>query len=369
MLGLWKPRMEWYGACVLGIGAACVTHTQQRPPSPPAWVDITWMSVSNVYYEIGSTGVLTDGYISRVPRAAFFGGGGGLAQTHAPFVPDAAAVRRVLEAIGGPQRLQLLLVGHSHFDHSLDTPTWSRLSGAPIIGSRTTCLQAEAFDLPAGRCTVVVGRERIRIAEGVTLRVVRWNHSGDPAVNPEQHNPAELAAVPKRDQVTGGVRVGVAEDYPNGGGNRAFLFTVDGPDGQFSWFYQNSASPVDLAQPIIVEGVNYGAPIENLKAAMKDAGLESVDLWIGTGGAAIAALLLPVLRPKAYLPVHWDDFFGAFEEGVSARYSDPALETALRGAGVQLLRPAQYMDKWQLDHRGVRAVPNVVVKQALGFAR
>ena len=48
--------------------------------------------------------------------------------------------------------------------------------------------------------------------------------------------------------------------------------------------------------------MNYGAPIENLRAAMKDAGLESVDLWIGTGGAAIAALLLPVLRPKAYLP-------------------------------------------------------------------
>jgi L-ascorbate metabolism protein UlaG (beta-lactamase superfamily) len=327
------------------------------------------MSIANVYYEIGSTGVLTDGYISRVPRGAFFGGGGGLAQTRAPVAPDTAAVRRVLDAIGGPQRVRLLLTGHSHFDHSLDTPTWSRLTGAPIIGSRTTCLQAEAFDLPAGRCTVVVGGERIRVAEGVTLRVVRWNHSGDPAVNPEQHNPVELATVPKRDSITGGLRVGVAEDYPNGGGNRAFLFTVNGPGGRFSWFYQNSASRVDLAQPIIVEGVNYGAPIENLRVAMKDAGLESVDLWIGTGGAAIAALLLPVLRPKAYLPVHWDDFFGAFEAGVSVPYSDPALETALRHAGVQLLRPAQYMDKWRLDQRGVRAVPNVVVKHALGFAR
>jgi hypothetical protein len=27
------------------------------------------------------------------------------------------------------------------------------------------------------------------------------------------------------------------------------------------------------------------------------------------------------------------------------------------------------MDKWRLDQRGVRAVPNVVVKHALGFAR
>jgi L-ascorbate metabolism protein UlaG (beta-lactamase superfamily) len=340
-----------------------------RHPSPPASVDITWASISNVYYEIGTTGVFTDGYFSRVPKSAFFGGGGGLAQTRAPFVPDTAAVRRVLDAIGGPTRVQLLLTGHSHFDHSLDTPTWARLTGAQIIGSRTTCLQAEALGVPANRCTTVVGGERIRIADGVTMRVVRWNHSGDPAVNPEQHNPVELATVPTRDPATGGMRVGVAEDFPNGGGNRAFLFTVDGPDGRFSWFFQNSASAVDLAQPVIVDGVNYGEPVENLWAAMKDAGLESVDLWIGTGDQAIAALLLPVLRPKAYLPVHWDDLFGAFEAGVPAPYADAALETILRDAGVQLLRPVQYMDKWRLDRNGVRSVPNILVKQALGFVR
>ena len=49
--------------------------------------------------------------------------------------------------------------------------------------------------------------------------------------------------------------------------------------------------------------MNYGAPIDNLKAAMKDAGLESVDLWIGSGGASVAQLVLPVLKPKAFLPV------------------------------------------------------------------
>jgi hypothetical protein len=200
------------------------------------------------------------------------------------------------------------------------------------------------------------------------MRVVRWNHSGDPAVNPEQHNPVELSTVPKRDPATGGLRVGVAEDFPNGGGNRAFLFTVDGPEGGFSWFFQNSASAVDLTQPIIVDGVNYGAPIENLRAAMKDAGLDSVNLWIGTGGQAIARLVLPVLRPKAYLPVHWDGLYRAFSAGVSAAYSNAALEAALLNAGVELIRPAQYMDKWRLDRNGVRAVPNVAVKQALGFA-
>jgi len=112
----------------------------------------------------------------------------------------------------------------------------------------------------------------------------------------------------------------VAADFPNGGGNRAFLFVVDAPGRRFSWFFQNLASAVDLDVPIVVGGKNYGAPIDNLKAAMEDAGLGSVDLWIA---------------------------------------SDKA--------GVQLVVPAQYMDKWRLDRSGIRPVPNAVVKKALGF--
>jgi hypothetical protein len=34
---------------------------------------------------------------------------------------------------------------------------------------------------------------------------------------------------------------------------------------------------------------------------------------------------------------------------------------------VKLLKPAQYMDKWQLDRSGIRPVPNNAVKDALGF--
>lgn len=333
----------------------------------PASVDITWMSITNIYYDFGPTGILTDGYISRVPQQEFFGGGGGLAQTHTPQKPDERAVARVLAALGGPSKVNLLLTGHSHFDHSFDTATWSRLTSAPIIGSKTTCLQAQAQGIPASRCTVVIGGEHVPVAEGVTMWVVRWNHSGDPATNPEQHNPVELSAVPRVDAATGGLRVGVAEDFPNGGGNRAFLFVVDGPAGRYCWFFQNSASLADLETPIVVDGRDYGAPLDNLRTAMRAANVTSVDLWIGTGGAPVASVLLPVLKPKAYLPVHWDGLYGAFEAGVPQPYADAPLERALTAAGVTLLKPVQYMDKWRLDRSGVRAVPNDAVKRALGF--
>jgi L-ascorbate metabolism protein UlaG (beta-lactamase superfamily) len=334
--------------------------------APPAFVDITWMSISNMYYELAGLNIVTDGYITRLPQNAFFGGGGGYAQTTRAFTPDVEAVTRVMNALDRPTKVNLLLTGHSHWDHSFDTATWSKLTGARIIGSKTTCLQAQAEAVPAERCRTVNGGEVIPLADGVVMRVVRWNHSGDPAVNPEQHNPIELQSVPARDPATGGLRAGVAEDFPNGGGNRAYLFTVDGPDGRFSWFFNNSASAVDLHVPV-VDGVNYGAPIENLRAAMRDAKLSAVDLWIGGSATPVAKLVVPVLNPKAFIPVHWDGLFNAFEAGVPKPYADAGVEALLKASGATVIKPVQYMDKWRLDRTGVRALPNTEVKKALGF--
>src|SRR5687768_18549294 len=108
------------------VAVCCLVLTLVRVVAAgPAFVDITWMSISYMYYEIGSVNVVTDGYISRLPQSEFFGGGGGIAQTRRPFTPDAAAVARVINALGTPPRISLLLTGHSHWDHSFDTGTWS----------------------------------------------------------------------------------------------------------------------------------------------------------------------------------------------------------------------------------------------------
>src|SRR4051812_28055711 len=114
----------------------------------PSSGNICWFSISNVYYEVGSLKIVTDGYITRIPQSAFYGGGGGLAKTHQAYTPDVAGVTRVMNALGGPASVNLLLTGHSHFDHSFDTATWSALTGARIIGSNTTCLQAVAQKIP-----------------------------------------------------------------------------------------------------------------------------------------------------------------------------------------------------------------------------
>lgn len=351
---------------VIGLTVGVLPATVPAQGPGPAFVELSWLSISNIYQRIGSLGVLIDGYITRIPESEFFGGGGGLANTRRPWRPDVPEISRVLAALGGPTSINLLLTGHSHFDHSFDTGTWSTLTGAPVIGSRTTCLQVQADGVPPGSCTTVEGGERLTLAPGVTMWVVRWNHSGDPAVNPEQHNAVELSHVPVRDPATGGLRAGVAEDFPNGGGNRAYLFVVDGQAGRFSWFFQNSASAVDLEVPIVVDGRDYGAPLANLQAAMKDAGLQRVDLWIGSGAAAIAPRVLPVLEPRTFLPVHWDGLYSPFKAGVPAPFRDARLVTLLRAANVELLTPTQYGDTWRLDATGIRGV-DTGLAQRLGF--
>lgn len=95
--------------------------------------------------------------------------------------------------------------------------------------------------------------------------------------------------------------------------------------------------------------------------------MTSVDLWIGGSSAPVAKLVVPVLRPKAFIPVHFDGLFGAFEAGVPKPYTDSGVEALLKASGVSVIKPAQYMDKWRLDRKGVRPVANTEVKKALGF--
>ena len=337
------------------------------PATPASSVDITWLSVTNVYLRTGPIGILTDGYVTRLPSTAFVDQT--LKHSSAAYRPDSAAVARMATLLGGRDAVQALLNGHSHFDHAFDDALWAKLTRAEVYGPRSTCLQLEAQEVPASRCTAVEGGEAVPLGDGVTVRVVRWNHSGDHAVNPELHDPRELTAVPTRDPETGGLHPGVVEDFPNGGGSRAYLITVPARDGRLTIFFSNTGSPVDLDRPIVINGTNFGAPIENLRAALRDAGLASVDLWIAGGGAPLARLVLPVLRPKAYLPVHWDDYFSPLEAGVAKPYADPALESLLDSAGVKLVRPAQYLDRWRLDRSGVHAVANDAQKRALGLPR
>jgi L-ascorbate metabolism protein UlaG (beta-lactamase superfamily) len=336
-----------------------------------ARVELTWMSIANWDMKIGDKRLMMDAYISRLPEASFYPPPNIpkdlYAYTKGPQGIDVDSIRKVREAELGADKLDYLLVGHSHWDHSWDSPTWAKLTGAQMIGGNSSCLQAVAQGVPAAQCRTVNGGEKIALGEGITMRVVRFNHSGDTS-NPIQHFPRELYRPPVPDPATGGFRAGVGEDYPNGGGNRAFLFTVDRGGEQLSFFINNSSSAFDLDKDIIIDGVNYGSPLNNLRAAMKDAGLSQVDAWIGTGGKPVAELVVPVIHPKTYIPNHWDGLFNAFWPGLPYPFKDNDLQAYLQAQNIALAPQKQYFDKYVLTKAGVQMDANLAVKQKLGFA-
>jgi hypothetical protein len=223
-----------------------------------------------------------------------------------------------------------------HYDHSFDTATWAHLTSAPVIGSQTTAYQCIAQGVRADLCHVVSGGEVLNYGHGLTCRMIRTNHSGD-NTNPEQHDPVELAAVPRVDPATRGLRAGVAEDFPNGGGGRAYLFTLDTRSGRRSLLYTSSLSAYDLREPIVVDGVDHGAPLDNITAALADAELDGVDLWLGVGGTAVAELVLPVVKPKTYIPNHWNGQYSPFFAGLPFPFSIPPLDRCSQPRGITLL--------------------------------
>jgi L-ascorbate metabolism protein UlaG (beta-lactamase superfamily) len=357
----------------------------QAESPKPAQVFLTWMSVTNWLFEVGNIRIVMDGYISRIPQEAF----SGLSfATAVPSRPDEPAIRRVVEAVGNAGKINFILTGHSHFDHSFDTAVWAKLTGAQIIGSRSTCLQAIAQNVPSSQCTAVEGGEVLSLGDHITVRVVRWNHSGEVSSPAGRmlYTPFEL--VEKPTMSSEGLRPGVLQDFPNGGGARAYLFTVETTEGVVSWLYSNTGNADTFQRPAPMDEAFFqaqGVPLnnlvfspqqtssqDNLRAAMTAAKLDHVDLWTGYSDRSLAEAVCSILRPKAHIPHHWDGLFSPFFSGLQFSYPSIAGTSELiaffQSQGVTPLPPQQYMDKFQLTIKGMTLIANDAIKAKLGFS-
>jgi hypothetical protein len=277
-----------------------------------------------------------------------------------------------------------VLVGHAHWDHGFDTPAWARLTGARVGGARTVCHQLAAFEVSADRCTPFEGGEEFEAGPGVHVRVVRWHHSGDSAtVNGRRlRAPLELRAPPSLDARTGGLRPGYLEDYPNGGGSRAYLITITTGERPVTVFWSNTGNAQAWEIPLAADsafmreqGVDFTnlewatsdrSTRQHLEKALADERLTAVDLWIGMGSDEHVRQVTSVLRPGTFVPQHWDDFWAAITDGVERGFSSAGVQQILTRAGVQLLTPASYFDRIELTPSSATLVPGVTARRALG---
>ena len=339
----------------------------------PPVMRLTWLSIASWLIEVGDLRVIIDGYLSRVPRV------------RSPIPPDVEAIERVLDALGGDKSIDYLFTNHSHIDHSSDAAALAKRTGAQILGPISTCFQAYAQGIPEHQCTEIVGGEVMELGNGLTVRFVRWHH-GDAVTG--RDIPRELSTIPTPG-ANGGLFPRGQGHYPNGGGARAALFTLGNSHGTVSLFYVGTRGFPDNFEDDVcvnddcVNEVNFGNPKANLIAAMQDAGLNGVDLYIANGlGSSWARVVVPVVNPKAYIPNHWDAGTSVGEspifDGMPFKFKDRApvnpdtgltrLEEFIVSEGIEFFPQQQYMDKYQLSTKGVTRVPNHNVKQKLGLS-
>jgi L-ascorbate metabolism protein UlaG (beta-lactamase superfamily) len=344
---------------------------------------LTWMSNTNWLVEVEETRILLDGWVTRIPRPKGIDFNQPETLHLPPAKPDVSAVKRILEALD-IKKIDYIVSGHSHFDHSFDSAVWARLTGAKIIGPKSTCLQAMAQGIPKSKCTVVEGSETIDLGNGLKVRVVQWNHSGDPSTpfGLFLQTPMELIDVPKLDSATGGLMPGPLDHFPCGG-VRAYLFTLDGAEGKITWFYSNSGNASTFEEPAAIDQAflkRYNLTLNNLEitpqeksvkecliSAIKEEKLDGVHLWIGYGSSRQVDQVIKILKPKAFIPQHWGGIWTSFFEGVSRIYKNPRLQAMLIKEGIGFYPQKQYMDKYKLDMKGVHRVPNKKVQKKLGF--
>lgn len=140
--------------------AACGAPPSPAPP-PPARdpVALTYLGVAGWQLEGGERVILADPYFSRPPLDV------------EPIAPDPAAIEA-----HAPAKADLIVIGHSHFDHLLDAPEVARRTGAVLLGSQTTAMVGRASGLPDEQLIAVKGGEDFAF-DGFSVRAIPSLHS------------------------------------------------------------------------------------------------------------------------------------------------------------------------------------------------
>ncbi len=119
---------------------------QSSVQSKSKTLTVTFLGTTSLYFNDGETGLLIDGFLTRP--------GNLLQLLLGEIVTDQALVERSLKRLG-IQDLDALLVSHSHYDHAMDAGTIAQLTGAQLLGSRSTVMIGKGANLPDQQLTEV----------------------------------------------------------------------------------------------------------------------------------------------------------------------------------------------------------------------
>ncbi len=182
----------------LALGCAGVQRID--PARQP--IVLTYLGVAGWSLSDGKTTILVDPFFSRGPLPA------GTDR----LVPDEKQIAR-----HAPAHADLILVGHSHFDHLLDVPAIAARTGAQILGSQSSTNYARASGIPGDHLITVKGGEDYEFG-AFSVRVIPGLHS---ALD-DKHGYAAIQSIPAD------IKLPLTFDEFDQGGTLAYLVRIAG---------------------------------------------------------------------------------------------------------------------------------------------
>ncbi len=126
-------------------------------------ISVTWTGAAGLRFETDQSLILVDPYHTRI----------GIMHTlFKPITPDTAAIGDKLPDI---DRVDAVVVGHTHSDHALDVPHIVKHSGAKLVGSSSLEALMARNKMP-GRTTVCQGGEVVPLTDTAAVTMIRSTH-------------------------------------------------------------------------------------------------------------------------------------------------------------------------------------------------
>jgi L-ascorbate metabolism protein UlaG (beta-lactamase superfamily) len=138
---------------------------------------VTWLGVSTLLLDDGSSALLTDGFFSR-PSLAQVGLG--------KLSPSAARVDGCLTRLK-LTRLEAVIPVHTHYDHALDSALVADRTGAQLVGGESAANVGRGYGLAPDRLVVTASGEPIRLG-AFDITLIESRHS------PPDRFPGEITA-------------------------------------------------------------------------------------------------------------------------------------------------------------------------------
>jgi L-ascorbate metabolism protein UlaG (beta-lactamase superfamily) len=244
--------------------------------TPPSQLRATFLGVSTILFNDGHDSLLIDGFFSR---PSFF----------STFVwridCKEKVVARCLMKAGIDDRLQAVLVAHSHFDHALDAPSVCRRTGAKLVGSESTRMIGKGYGLSDDQIAVVndgevmqLGAFRVTFFEGL-------------------HSPGDIAP----GEINGPLSTPCSyKEFRTG---KCYSYLIE--HGNQRVFVHPSANYV----PNKFHALNVSTTFLGVGAVGKQSDSFREEYW---------KEVVEMMKPTRIVPIHWDNFFISLESPLSA---------------------------------------------------